>query len=253
MLRDTYSVINHINPVFDLYHQVGIEREIMRPWQKIIKRVLDVIIASGSLVLLFPLLIYIAIKIKLDSTGPVFYFQKRIGLKGVPFVIFKFRSMYEHSETDGPALSFANDKRITRWGHTIRKWKLDELPQLLNILIGDMSFVGPRPERKYYLDKVAEKYAYCKYLHQVKPGLTSHGMIKFGYAQNVEQIIKRMKYDILYLENYSLYVDFKIICYTLYSVISGRIPATSLKLRRRTHSIKGKLVYFNKLDRQIRG
>lgn len=225
----------------------------MRPWQKVIKRLLDVVIASGSLVMLFPLLIYIAIKIKLDSTGPIFYFQKRIGLNGVPFVIFKFRSMYEHSEMKGPALSFAGDKRITRWGSTIRKWKLDELPQLLNILMGDMSLVGPRPERRYYVDKVSEIYPYFRYLHQVKPGLTSLGMIEFGYAQNVEQIIKRMEYDIAYLESYSLYLDFKIIYYTLYSIISGRIPTTSLKLRRGVHSIQGRLVYLTELDYQIRG
>lgn len=253
MLQNTYPVINLSNLVFDFQHQTGMKIQVVPLWQKVIKRSLDIVIASGSLIMLLPLLIYIAIKIKLDSAGPVFYFQERIGLRGIPFVIFKFRSMYEHSEVNGPALSFPNDKRITSWGNTIRKWKLDELPQLLNIIIGDMSLVGPRPERKYYIDKVSETYPYFKYLCQVKPGLTSLGMIKFGYAQNVEQIIKRMKYDIAYLESYSLYLDLQIIYYTLLSVIGGGISTTSLKLRKNVHRMKGKLIYMNEPDCQIRG
>lgn len=253
MLRNTYPVINLNNPVFDFQHQTNIEIQVVPRWKKIMKRLLDIVIASGSLIILSPLLIYIAIKIKLDSAGPVFYSQERIGLHGIPFVIFKFRSMYEHSEMNGPALSFANDRRVTTWGSTIRKWKLDELPQLLNIIMGDMSLVGPRPERKYYIDKVSEIYPYFKYLHQVKPGLTSLGMIKFGYAHNIEQIIKRMKYDIAYLESYSLYSDFQIIYYTLHSIISGRISTTSLKLPRRFHQVKGKLVCMNEPDCKIRG
>lgn len=254
MLRNTYPVIYLSNLVFGFQHQTGIEIQAVPLWQKIIKRLLDIVIASGGLILLFPLLIYIAIKIKLDSAGPVFYFQERIGLHGIPFVIFKFRSMYENSEMNGPALSSVNDKRITKWGNTIRKWKLDELPQLLNVIIGDMSLVGPRPERKYYVDKVSEIHPYFKYLHQVKPGLTSLGMIKFGYAQNVEQIIKRMKYDMAYLESYSLYLDFRIIYYTLHSIISGGISTTPLKLRRGVHRAKGRLIHMsNEPDCQIRG
>ena len=216
MLRHTYSTLNSYSSQSTNYQgQAFMELRMVPSYQKVMKRLLDVVIALTGLLVLFPLLIYIAVKIKLDSSGPVFYFQERVGLYGTPFFIFKFRSMYDGAEMNGPALSFDNDKRITKWGYTIRKWKLDELPQLLNILFGDMSLVGPRPERKYYIDKVSERYPYCKYLQQVKPGLTSLGMIQFGYAENIEQIITRMKFDIAYVANYSLVVDFRIMYHTL--------------------------------------
>ena len=138
--------------------------------------------------------------------------------------------MYEDSEKNGPTLSSANDIRVTKWGKKIRKWKLDELPQLLNVLLGDMSLVGPRPERKYYIDKVSAIYPYFNYLHQVKPGLTSLGMITFGYAQNVQEMIQRMRYDITYLENYSLFLDLQILYFTFRSIINCNIYKTAIKL-----------------------
>lgn len=199
-------------------------------WRKIIKRAIDVAAAFTGLILLLPLLIYIAIRIKLDSKGSIFYFQERVGHRGVTFTILKFRSMYEDAETGGPALSYPNDKRITKWGSTMRKWKLDELPQLYNVLINDMSLVGPRPERKYYIDLVSSTYPYFEYLQQVKPGLTSLGMIKFGYAHSIDQIIQRMKYDISYVNNYSLFLDIKILFYTVPAIIEGKLFTPSFKI-----------------------
>ena len=224
VLPDLFDIISGSVKTSNVYDAVlmHIYPELMPGWQRVCKRGIDILCSSFALLLLSPLYILSALLVKLSSKGPVFYRQERIGLYGRPFNIFKFRSMFTDAEAAGPALSSKADPRITPWGRIMRKWRIDELPQFINILKGDMSLVGPRPERRHFIDIICRTHPHYKYLHKVKPGLTSWGMVQYGYAENVEEMISRMKYDLLYIENCSIMLDIKITLYTFVVLFQGR-------------------------------
>lgn len=201
---------------------IEIYPQLMPEWQCIIKRIADIVLSCIMLIVLIPVYLFVAIKVKLSSPGSIIYSQERIGIYNRPFRIYKFRSMFTNAETNGPLLSSHEDPRITSWGKVMRKWRLDELPQFLNVLKGEMSIVGPRPERRYYIDQILHQTSDYKHLLRVQPGITSLGMVKFGYAENLNQMISRMKYDLLYIENMSLMLDFRVLLYTFRTILQGR-------------------------------
>jgi exopolysaccharide biosynthesis polyprenyl glycosylphosphotransferase len=224
IIPDTYDLISG-NVKFE--NVVGtalieVKSTLMPTWQWVTKRVIDTVVSAIVLILLLPLFFALSIAVKMSSDGPVFFKQIRIGRFGKPFHIYKFRSMYTNAEDAGPALASKNDKRITPLGKILRKYRLDELPQFYNVLIGDMSLVGPRPERKYYIDQIVQHAPYYKQLLRVRPGITSWGMVKYGYAENVQQMVERLKFDVLYIENMSLLVDFRVMIYTIKTIVQGR-------------------------------
>lgn len=186
------------------------------------KRVADIVVSAITLVLLSPVYLALTVAVRRSSAGPVIYRQERIGYHKHPFNILKFRTMYIDAETNGPALSTLDDPRVTPIGHFMRKYRLDELPQFWNVLKGDMSLVGPRPERDYYIRQILEVAPYYNLIHQVRPGITSWGMVKYGYATSVDQMVERLRYDMIYIDNVSLAVDLKILFYTVNTVLTGK-------------------------------
>ena len=201
---------------------IQIKHDLMPVWQFSLKRVFDVVISLSALFILSPLYLISTILVKIGSKGPVFFYQERIGIHGSFFKIVKFRSMFVDAEKNGPQLSGDNDPRITKWGNIMRRYRIDELPQFWNVLIGEMSIVGPRPEREFYAKKIIEKAPYYKHLQKVKPGITSWGMVRYGYASSVDEMIERLRYDIIYIENMSIFNDLKVLIYTFKIVFQGR-------------------------------
>jgi exopolysaccharide biosynthesis polyprenyl glycosylphosphotransferase len=224
IIPDMYDIVSgfvKVNYLFSI-PLITLHSDMMPLWQRLIKKLIDIIVSVLVLICLSPLLLIIAIWIKTDSNGPIIYSQERVGLKGVPFTIYKFRTMFNKAEINEPLLSSANDQRITKVGSFLRKLRLDELPQFINVLKGEMSIVGPRPERQFFINQIIEKAPHYYNLQKVLPGITSWGQVKYGYAENINQMINRLTFDIIYIENRSLALDFKIMFYTFITILQGR-------------------------------
>ncbi len=224
IIPDIYDILSGSVRMSSIYGAplIEIDREIMPQWQRSLKRIMDWVVSILALVLLSPLLIVISATVWVTSKGPVFFLQERIGWHGRPFRIIKFRTMVEDAEKAGPQLSSENDPRITPIGRILRKSRLDELPQFFNVLKGDMALVGPRPERAHFIAQIVQRAPHYNHLQKVRPGITSWGQVKYGYAENVDEMIQRLRFDLIYIENMSIALDIKILFYTVLTVLKGR-------------------------------
>jgi exopolysaccharide biosynthesis polyprenyl glycosylphosphotransferase len=223
VIPDMYDILSGSVKMTSIYGVplIRVNHEIMPAWQFSVKRLMDIGVSVIALMLLSPVYLIIALAIAFTSSGPVIFKQERIGKHGKPFNILKFRTMVQNAEQNGPQLSSSSDSRVTKVGRFLRKTRMDELPQFWNVLIGEMALVGPRPERQHFIDLIMQRAPHYRHLHKVRPGITSWGQVKYGYAENVDQMLQRLKFDILYIENMSLAMDIKILFYTILIVIKG--------------------------------
>lgn len=223
ILPDMYDILSGSVDMRNIFGAllIDVKSDVMPIWQRVFKRTTDFIVSLIALIVLSPLFIFLAILVKSSSRGAIFYLQERIGKNGRPFKIIKYRTMVVDAEKAGPQLSSTHDCRITKTGRFMRKSRLDEFPQFWNVLVGEMSLVGPRPERQFYIDKITEIEPQFLELTKVRPGITSWGQVKYGYAENIEQMLARMKFDLLYLKTRTLSLDFKIMLYTILIIFKG--------------------------------
>ncbi len=219
-LYDLLSSMAKTNTIFGS-PLIKISNGLMPGWQENTKRLLDVVLSLIAITLFFPVFVVLAVIIKTTSKGPVFYKQERIGRFGKPFNIYKLRSMVLGAENGTPELSSDDDARITKIGKFLRKSHLDEIPQFFNVITGSMSLVGPRPEREFYIKQIIKQAPHYTHLHKLRPGITSWGQVKYGYASNVDEMLERLTYDMMYLKNISIYIDFKILIYTVMVSVKG--------------------------------
>ena len=242
--NDIYTIINRLYPanveiyvVPNLYEMltgaamiaavgdqplIPITEHKMSDTELCIKRAFDIVVSAVMLVVLLPVYLVVSLLVWFTSEGPIFYKQERIGLHGIPFDIIKFRTMRVHAENSIPQITLDNDDRVTKVGKWLRKYRLDELPQFWNILRGEMSIVGPRPERRYFINQIEEKAPYYCMIYKIRPGLTSWGPIRVGYTDTLEKMVRRLNYDIVYIENMSLGLDIRIMFHTLGVIFNGK-------------------------------
>jgi exopolysaccharide biosynthesis polyprenyl glycosylphosphotransferase len=224
ILPDMYQILLGLVRVQHVFGTplIEIRQDLMPVWQTVVKRGMDISFSLMVLVFGSPFLIAVGLITKFTSRGPMLFRQERIGKDGVPFKIIKYRSMFTDAEKLGPALSSTHDPRITNWGRFMRKTRIDEFPQFFNVLVGDMSLVGPRPERQFFIDQIMAVAPHYRHLNRVRPGITSLGQVKYGYAENVDQMVRRLKFDIIYIENMTLGMDFRILIYTVLTVLGAK-------------------------------